>query len=143
MILTRKLKIAVISQWAFVFAAFIANILEEQYLPDNLVAYVANRANAELYTAETLTLMALIPFLFAYALSSIGLILKKSWAPKTYLFCILVGLLITALRGLKIGTPIYSTLWEVTAVLAGFIVCLVYLSPLKEEFKLVPQNPFK
>ncbi len=143
MILNRILKLALIYQWMFLIAAVIAGILEEKYLPANLAAYVTNRDNAELSIVETLTFVIGLVFLFAYFVSSIGLLLIKHWAPKIYLFSNIVGLLIIPFIGIEIKTPLSSTLDDVTTALIGFTICLIYLSPLKEEFKSTPNNLLK
>jgi hypothetical protein len=127
--LNSLLKLAVISQWVFVIICVVARILEEKYLPVNLAEYAANLHCAKSSMVEMI-------FFFAYFVSSIGLLFKKCWAPKIYLFSNMGGLLIMGfLFRIKIITPLSDIFSEISTALIGFTICLIYFSPLKEEFK--------
>jgi hypothetical protein len=134
--LNSLLKLAVISQWVFVIICVVARILEEKYLPVNLAEYAANLHCAKSSMVEIFIAVIDLIFFFAYFVSSIGLLFKKCWAPKIYLFSNMGGLLIMGfLFRIKIITPLSDIFSEISTALIGFTICLIYFSPLKEEFK--------
>ena len=138
--LNRILKLSVIFQLAIIILAIIAGLVEESYLPTELATYVKNREAGGLSAVQKAAAVMMGPFLISYLAASIALLARKTWAPVTYLYSVIFLTILSSLMAPSIITPLTSLLETVSDVIAGITICLVYFTPLKEEFKKLPQG---
>jgi hypothetical protein len=133
--LNRILRIAVLSQWGFIILTTVIGIVEDSYLPPELATYVKNRDTAGLSALQKTAAVMMWAFMMSYLVSSLGLLSKKKWAPITYLYSVIFLTILTSFLAPLIVTPLTSLLSTAADIIIGITVCLVYFSPLKEEFK--------
>lgn len=78
--------------------------------------------------------------LIAYGIVCIGLIYFKPWARECFLLLILVLFFMTFTFGINILTAASSAYFQLMNIIDGFIIAIIYFSPLRNEFKLTHNN---
>ncbi len=74
--------------------------------------------------------------LLAYGIVCLGLIYFKPWARECFLLLTILAMLLTFVFGVNVLTEASSFYLQIMNMIDGFIIALIFLSELKEEFKI-------
>jgi hypothetical protein len=80
-------------------------------------------------------------FLAAYFTAAVGVLAWQNWARRLFLFVLVIGIILRALRGVSVAPPFSAFLGSIFGVLTGVIVALVYTPPLASKFKRPNEHP--
>ena len=119
-------------------ACFVVFFFERQHLPPELRQYLDSKtasADEPLTAAEIVLGVYSLVYIALEVAAAVGLYRFRSWARPLYVFCLIFGLFPLPPYEADVGTPFTTTLAYLSFVLSGFVLALLYFSPLGQYFK--------
>ncbi len=129
------MKSLIIAQWIILIAAIASGFVEEKYLPDMLIFYLAEQEAAGFTSAENITFSVISLFFVGYLISSIGLLCMKRWSRSLYLNVNIGLIIVTFFVGPQIVTPVSFALNDIYMAMVGLTIGLLYFTDTKELFE--------
>jgi hypothetical protein len=134
MSLSGLLRTLIVAEVGLVVLSVVGSLLTESLLPEPLRAYVETEFEGDITTREVAMILAAIPLVVLWLVSSIGLFFF--WRPARFLYVVtmIFGLLATPFFGPYVDAGLGAMLESAGTIISGVILALVYFSPVKELF---------
>jgi len=89
----------------------------------------------ELSSSFFIGIGALLLLVIALIITYVGLFLFKPWSRTLIVILAVITLISSPFMGVFIALPILTTLNEISSILFGVVLAMIYLQPLSDEFK--------
>lgn len=122
------LRIAIVCQWVLVAVSVPLSFALEHTLPIQVREYLEWEANRDLTTLDLVLMTTLLVLVIGYLVSSVSLFLLRKWARWMYLACVIVGYILVPLGGATVEHGLAYTLGDVSEMLSGVIIALVFFT---------------
>ena len=132
--LRRLLRQLVVAEIALAAVFVTVELIAERFLPGPLRQWMAEQWD-DSGPFELVILAALVPLLVALVVSWIGL--WRLWRParRIYLLVLIAGVLLEAAMGPTVTSGPGAALSALQSAVSGFIVALIYVTPLSAAFE--------
>ncbi|MDQ3801284.1 MAG: hypothetical protein M3384_17825 [Acidobacteriota bacterium] len=125
----------IILQWLLTITYYIVYFATLDYLPPQLLRYLAETQSAEPTTGDWFFLAATLLLLPIYVITYIGLFMFKAWAKRLLLLITVACLIIAPFSGICIQTQWASMVAYLICLVDGGIMFLIFLSPVSQMFE--------
>ena len=131
----RWLRILLASEWVLIaFGVSLAFLLEAR-LPSELQAFLRAEEEAEFSLGQVLAFIAMAFSLVLWVIGNIGCLLLWPPARWVYLASIVTGVLFMPFLGPTVLHPAADAVEEVSVLVAGAALGLLFFSPVSERFR--------
>ena len=122
-------------QWAFILLSTWVGLLEEKNM-DDVNAEILNILSSTGLTHSQNMWLVLTSFsVLLFFVSSIGICFYKLWAKRLYIYSYFVSISSMLIMGRPFYTPPLESLFSnLSTLIIGGIIALLYFSPLSDEF---------
>jgi hypothetical protein len=128
------LRTLIVAEVGLVVLSVVGSLLTEVLLPEPLQAYLETEFEGDLTTFEVAMLVAAVPLVILWLVSSIGLFFFWRPARLLYVVTMIFGMLATPFFGPYVDAGLGAMLEDAATIMSGVILALVYFSPVKELF---------
>lgn len=125
-----QFKSLVAISWLLILAAIYAGIVAESQLPSVLNNYL----EAELEKDFTISEIVIFAFALAAMVSNIGLFFFARWARPVFATSVTITTAGMVFFGPTVQTALETSVYEVSLLIDGALIALIYFSELKSEF---------
>jgi len=122
-------------QWAFILLSTWVGLLEEKNM-DGVNANILNILDSTSLTHSQNIWLVMAGFsVFLFFVSSIGICFYKLWAKRLYIYSYFVSISSMLFMGRLFYTPPLESLFSnLSTLIIGGVIALLYFSPLSDEF---------
>jgi hypothetical protein len=126
--------------WVICLGGLIVSYVEEPSLPPALREYLDSDVNEPLTSWDFVVFFLLLSLLIVGVVNTVGLYRFKPWARKLTLWGFVAGYAVTPIlfREPAVITPLAETFFTLGNALSGFILALIYFSPVARHFESGP-----
>lgn len=125
----------IVLQWLLTITYYIVHYATLDFLPPQLLSYMAEAQTAEPTTGDWFFFAAALLLLPIYVITYIGLFMFKAWAKKLLLLITVAVLIITPFSGVCFQTQWAGVVAYLICLVEGGILFLVFLSPVSRMFE--------
>jgi hypothetical protein len=135
MSLKSTFRILVVTDLVLILLVAVVGLVSESSLPEPLRAFEQSRAEADMTTSEWIIVGVGVPLIVAIFVASFGLMFFWRNARSLFSVTTILALLVVPFGGPYITTGFGSALESLSCGFTGFLLAIIYFSPIKEKFK--------
>ena len=119
------------------------DFIMEASLPESLRDYLNAQSEADLTTRDAIVAVVSLLFLVAWVVAIIGLYCFWQFARPLMVICCIGGIIITAVIGPTVQSGLTTAFYDVSTILSGMILALIYTTPVRTWFEKSEVNGFE
>lgn len=132
----RILRMSIFLQWIFFIMSIVARFIEKKFLSPTLINCLEEIVNKQITIFYKIIMVVGFVMFIIYFISSIGVFFYKKWSRILYLWSNIIGFVIYVfISRIKLTTKFAGIFDELSTLLIGLTLGLLYFSELKEIFK--------